>query len=74
VAEEPVTAPDQLKPTNLKWARIGGIGSIIALLSMTSPFNNHTGWMEDVWLVVVAGGIAVALVGEAVLRRRGLRA
>lgn len=73
MAEEQVTAPDQLKPTNLKWPRIGGIASIIALLAMTSPFNNHTGWLEDVWLVGVAAGIALILVGDVVLRRRGLR-
>lgn len=73
MAEEQVTAPDQLKPTNLKWARIGGVASIIALLAMTSPFNNHTGWLEDLWLVLVAGAIALALIGEAALRRRGLR-
>lgn len=73
MAEQEVTAPDQHKPTNLKWARIGGIGSIIALLSMTGPFNNHTGWIEDVWLVLVAAAIAAALIGDVVLRRMGLR-
>lgn len=73
MAEQEVTAPDQHKPTNPKWARIGGIASIIALLSMTRPFNNHTGWIEDVWLLLAAGLIAVALIGDVVLRRNGLR-
>lgn len=73
MAEQEVTAPDQHKPTNLKWARIGGIGSIIALVAMTRPFNNHTGWLEDVWLLLFAGAIAVALVGDVVLRRLGYK-
>lgn len=73
MAEQEVTAPDQHKPTNLKWARIGGIGSIIALLAMTRPFNNHTGWNADVWLILFAGAIAAALLGDVVLRRLGYR-
>lgn len=73
MAEEQVTAPDQHKPNNMKWWRIGGIGSIIALLAMLQPFNNHDGWVDDTYLVVVAGIIALMLIGDAVLRRRGLR-
>lgn len=73
MAEQEVTAPDQHKPTNLKWARIGGIGSIIALLAMTSPFNNHTAWTEDAWLVLTAGMIAALLIADVVLRRIGLK-
>jgi UDP-N-acetylmuramyl pentapeptide phosphotransferase/UDP-N-acetylglucosamine-1-phosphate transferase len=73
VAEEQVTAPDQHKPMNLKWARVGGVFAIIALLVMTSPFNNHAGSVEDVYLVLIAGGIAVLMGVDAVLRRNGLR-
>jgi hypothetical protein len=73
VAEEQVTAPDQHKPTNLRWVRIGGILAIIALLSMTRPFNNHADAIDDVFLVLTAGFIAVLLVGDAMLRRNGLR-
>jgi len=68
-----VTAPDQHRPMNLKWARIGGVFAIITLLVMTSPFNNHAGWVEDVFLVLIAGGIAVLIGVDAVLRRNGLR-
>lgn len=73
MADQPVYAPDQLKPSNRGWARVLGITSIIALLVMTRPFNNHDGWVEDVFLVLIAGLIAVFLVGDAVLHRNGLR-
>jgi hypothetical protein len=79
VAEEQVTAPDQHKPTNLKLARIGGIAAIIVLLSML--IGNHDGivagdgsaWVEDLYLILTAGLIGAMLIGDAVLRRRGLR-
>lgn len=73
MAEEQVTAPDQHRRMNLKWVRIGGVVAIIALLAMTSPFNNHTGWVADAFLVLIAGFIALLLVVDAVLRRNGLR-
>lgn len=73
MAEEQVTAPDQQKPLQRKWARIGGVVIIIALLSMLRPFNNHRGWIEDVWLILIAGVIAAMLIGDAVMRRQGLR-
>jgi peptidoglycan/LPS O-acetylase OafA/YrhL len=73
VAEEQVTAPDQHKPTSVRLARVTGIVTIIALLLMTSPFNNHTGWMEDAFLVGTAALIAIFLGVDALLRRNGLR-
>jgi len=73
VAEQQVTAPDQHKPSNRKWARIYGVLAIIALLAMLRPTNNHTGWIEDVWLIGIAALIAVMLIGDEVLRRLGLR-
>jgi hypothetical protein len=79
VAEEQVTAPDQHKPTNLKLARIAGILAILAILSCL--IGNHEGiivgdgsaWVEDVYVFLTAGVIAAILIGDAVLRRRGLR-
>jgi hypothetical protein len=68
---EPVYAPDQLKPTNLKKARIGAIGSAIVLLAMV--YGNHEGNVENIFLVVVAGLLVGAVVVDAVLRRNGLR-
>jgi hypothetical protein len=79
VAEEQVTSPDQRKPSNLKWARIGGVVTVVVLLSML--FGNHDGivsgaggaWVEDVYLILTAALIAALLIGDVVLRRRGLR-
>ena len=69
--DAPVTAPDQHKPTNLRWARIGGVGSIAVLLLML--LGNHEGQIENLFLIGTAGLIAAVLVGDAVLRRKGLR-
>lgn len=73
MAESQVTAPDQHHRPNLKWIRIGGVLAIIVLLSMTRPFNNHQDAADDVILLLFAGGIAVLLVWDVVLRRNGLR-
>jgi hypothetical protein len=71
VAEEPVYAPDQLKPGNRKWARIGAVGTAVILLAML--IGNHEGNTENIWLI----GTALALIGwvlaDVVLRRNGLK-
>lgn len=68
---EPVTSPDQHKPTPVKGARIAAVLSIIALLAMT--IGNHEGSVEDLWLVGIAGTIAALVIIDAVMRRNGLR-
>jgi hypothetical protein len=68
---EPVTSPDQHKPTPIKAARIAGVISIMLLLLMT--IGNHEGNVEDVWLIGIAAVLAALLIGDAVLRRNGLR-
>ena len=73
MAEEQVTSPDQHRPANLKWIRIGGVLAIIALLLMTRPFNNHVGAGDDLFLITTAGVIAVLMIVDVVLRRNGLR-
>jgi hypothetical protein len=71
VAEEPVYAPDQLKPGNRKWSRIGAVGTAVILLAML--IGNHEGNTENIWLI----GVALALIGwvlaDVVLRRNGLK-
>jgi hypothetical protein len=69
--EEPVTSPDQHKPGHRKAAQIGAVLSIIVLLLMT--IGNHEGHIEDIFLVSIAALIAAILIGDAVLRRNGLR-
>ena len=70
--EEPVVAPDQLKPGHRKSGRIGAIVVAISLVLMMFCNNVVTG-VEKLWLV----GIAVILVGwvivDSILRRNGLR-
>ncbi len=68
---EPVTSPDQLKPGSRKGARIGAIVSALILLSMI--IGNHEGNTENVWLIILAGGLVLTVLGDAVLRRNGLR-
>jgi hypothetical protein len=70
--EEPVVAPDQLKPGHRKSGRIGAVVVAISLVLMIFCNNVVTG-VEKLWLV----GIAVILVGwvivDSILRRNGLR-
>jgi hypothetical protein len=68
---EPVTSPDQRKPGGRKAARIGAVFTILVLLSML--IGNHQGRTEDVFLIVIAGGLALILIADVVLRRNGLR-
>ena len=68
---EPVTSPDQHKPGATKAARIGAVVS--ALLLLTCLVGNHKGHVEDIFLIVMAAGLILAVVGDWVLRRNGLR-
>ena len=69
--QEPVTSPDQHKPGHRKAAQVAGTISIIVLLLMT--IGNHEGRTEDIFLIGIAALIAAILIGDAVLRRNGLR-
>ncbi len=71
MAEEPVYAPDQLKPGNRKWGRIGAIGSAVVILLYL--WGNHEGNTENVFLVLTALTLVGAVVVDAVLRRNGLK-
>lgn len=69
---EPVIAPDQRKPGHRKWGRIGAIVSALALVAMIFPSNDVSG-LEMAWLIGIASGLVAIVVGDAVLRRNGLR-
>jgi hypothetical protein len=71
VAEEPVYAPDQLKPGNRKWARRGALGSAVIMLLYL--WGNHEGNTENVYLLLTALLLIGAVVADAVLRRNGLK-
>jgi hypothetical protein len=68
---EEVYAPDQLKPGNRKRAQKGAIISAVVLMMFF--WGNQQGKTEMVWLVVIAVGLIAVIIGDAVLRRAGLR-
>ena len=70
-ADEPVTAPDQHKPSNYRLARIGAVATIVILLTMLC--GNHKGHVEDLFLVGTAALLAAFLVGDWLMRKNGLR-
>ena len=71
MAEEPVYAPDQLKPGNRKWARRGALGAAVILLLFL--WGNHEGNTENVYLVVGALLLIGIVALDTVLRRNGLK-
>jgi Protein of unknown function (DUF2631) len=66
-----VYSPDQLKPGNRKWARRGALGT--AAIMLLFFWGNHEGNTENIFLVVFAVGLIVAVIADAVLRRNGLK-
>jgi hypothetical protein len=68
---EPVTSPDQHKPSNMRALRGAAVVTAVIILLMT--IGNHRGNIEDVWLAAVAIGMLALLVIDWVLRRNGLR-
>ncbi len=69
--DEPVTSPDQHKPTNMRRLRIAALVTAVLLLLMA--IGNHQGRTENVWLAVIAIGMIFLLIIDWVLRRNGLR-
>lgn len=70
-SEEPVTSPDQHKPTPRRLVRIGSIAIVIVLLLML--FGNNEVNTGAPWLIGIAGTIILLLIVDAVLHRNGLR-
>jgi hypothetical protein len=71
VAEEPVYAPDQLKPGHRKWGRRGALGAAVILLLYL--WGNHEGNTENVYLIAIALLLIGVVALDAVLRRNGLK-
>jgi hypothetical protein len=69
--DAPVTSPDQHKPANMKLLRVGAVITAIILLLMI--MGNHTGRVEDIFLVLSAAALIFMLIIDWVLRRNGLR-
>lgn len=71
-ADEPVTSPDQHRPTvSAKLSRLGAVVTILALLAMT--IGNHEGNIENIYLIAAAGFLLLVLVLDFILRRNGLK-
>ncbi|MCP3782608.1 MULTISPECIES: DUF2631 domain-containing protein [Micromonospora] len=69
---EPVTAPDQHKPGHRRSGRIGAVLSA-AVLVLMALCGNHEGNVENIWLFGLAALLLAIVIGDAVLRRNGLR-
>jgi hypothetical protein len=69
--EEPVTSPDQHKPTPVKAAYAAGFATIVVLLLML--IGNHQGHVEDIWLIGIAATIFAIIVTDWAQRRNGLK-
>lgn len=70
-SEEPVTSPDQHKPTPITLIRLGGVAVIVTLLLML--FGNNEVSTGAPWLIGTAALIALMLIVDAVQRRNGLK-
>lgn len=71
MADEPVTAPDQHKPGFEKSARIGALITMVILLLML--IGNHRGQVENLWVIATVAVMAIALAGDWVMRKYGLK-
>ena len=69
--QDPVYAPDQLKPGNRKMARIGALGTAVVMLLFF--WGNHEGNTENIFLVLFALALVGAVIADVVLRRNGLK-
>jgi hypothetical protein len=71
-SHEEVVAPDQLKPGHRRSGRIGAIVVAVSLLLMMFCNNVVTG-IARLWLIGIAVLLILAVVGDSILRRNGLR-
>ena len=69
--EEPVVAPDQLKPGHPKAGRIAAVLTVVALLLMI--IGNQQGRVEIIWLVGTCVVIIALLAYDWVARRNGFK-
>ena len=71
MADEPVIAPDQLKPGHPKAFKIAGVLTMISLVLMV--LGNHHGNVENIYLIGTAALIGVLIAADTVMRRNGLK-
>lgn len=68
---EPTTSPDQRRPVSRKPARVGAIITAALLLSMI--IGNQRGHVGDIFLIIIAGTLVLAVVLDWLLRKNGFR-
>ena len=68
--EEPVTSPDQHKPTPVKAAYTAGFVTIVILLLMLIGNRGH---VEDIWLIGLSATILAIIIIDWAQRRNGLK-
>jgi hypothetical protein len=71
--DEPVVAPDQLKPPPFRRLTLLAALFTAALLPVMAFFGNHEGNVEKIYLVGISALILIAIVGDFFLRKAGLR-
>jgi len=69
--EEPVTSPDQHKPTPVRAAYVAGL--VVAAIMLLMLLGNHKGHVEDIWLIGIAAAIVLVIVTDWAQRRNGLK-
>ena len=67
-----MTSPDQRKPGHRKAGRFGAIFVALALVAMIFR-NNEVSGTAKIWLIGIAVGLVLIVVGDSILRRNGLR-
>jgi hypothetical protein len=71
--DEPVVAPDQLKPPPFRRLTLFAALVTAALLPIMAFIGNHEGNVEKIWLVSIAALIVIAIIADYFLRKAGLR-
>lgn len=71
--DEPVVAPDQLKPPPFRRLTLLAALFTAAALPVMAYIGNHEGNVEKVFLVGIAALIVIAIVADFFLRKAGLR-
>ncbi|MBX6748312.1 MAG: DUF2631 domain-containing protein [Micromonosporaceae bacterium] len=71
--DEPVVAPDQLKPPPFRRLTLFAALLTAVLLPLMAFVGNHQGNVEKVWLVGIAALIVIAIIADFFLRKAGLR-
>jgi hypothetical protein len=71
--DEPVLAPDQLKP--MPFQKLGRVAAVVVaiVLVLIAFIGNHRGNVEKVFLVAIAAIMVFMLVVDFFLKRVGLR-